>query len=108
MESIDPIKEAARIMGQRGGRARTPVKLEAQRRNAQRAGRPLIIPASQIPADWNLRGARCGCGAAISVSPESTLNIQAWIADHVAQVHDGRAAETTFRIWRRKRPVQSG
>ena len=50
----DELKEAAALLGSRGGRARTPAKAEAARRNAKRGGRKsqIEVAARAVVHAW--------------------------------------------------------
>ena len=50
----DELREAAALMGSRGGRARTPAKAEAARRNAKRGGRKsqIEVAARAVVHAW--------------------------------------------------------
>ena len=50
----DDLTQAAALLGARGGRARTPAKAEASRRNAQRGGRKsqIEVAARAVVAAW--------------------------------------------------------
>jgi hypothetical protein len=50
----DELREAAALLGSRGGRARTPAKAEAARRNAKRGGRKsqIEVAARAVVHAW--------------------------------------------------------